>query len=85
MPGERQFGGLGEDPHPGVAPALGGQEEHGLRQVELPGGPLHKVVVQAAPVREHRELVALKRGGSEHVGDEISVPGAGLSLGLVRP
>jgi hypothetical protein len=71
MAGERQLDGRGEDPRVHIGLLVAGEQEHRLGQVQLARDALHGARVQAGPVEEHRDRVALQRGVGEHVGDHI--------------
>ena len=71
MSRERQLQAGGEDPHPDVAVALGGEHEDRLRVVHLPRQSLHLLPGEARGVREHRQLVASQGHVGERVDDEV--------------
>ena len=71
MTGERKLRDRREDPDPRVAALLGRQHEDRLREVQLPGQPLHRLVVDTAPVREDREPVSGQRLVGEDVGNDV--------------
>ena len=76
MTGERELGRWGEDPDAQVRlGVLRPEHEHGLGQVHLARGPLHRLRAQARGVGEHRHLVALEGLVGEYVRDRVATHG----------
>ena len=73
MAGEGKLGLGREDPQAaGVLRLVRRQDEDRLREVELPGDPLHEAVGQPAGIREDRQGISLQRPVGEHVGGDES-------------
>ena len=68
-----------------MAAPLGRQHEHRLREADLQGEALHRLLAEPARVREDGELVALERCVGEDVGDDVALRQHGLTLPGVEP
>src|SRR5262249_54797141 len=73
VPREGQLRQGREDPHARVAAILGREQEHSFGEIQLTRDPLHLLVGERLPVREHAELVALERRVGEDVDDVVGV------------
>ena len=75
-----------EDPQlPGVAGIVRRQDEHGLREAQLAGDPLHGVVGEPPAVWEDGQGIASEGAVGEDVGGQEAAAHSPLRFHLARP